>query len=304
MMNRWVEASRPRTLPLALASILLGNILAFSNGSFSFEIATLAIITTILLQVLSNFANDFGDTKNGVDTKDRKVALRTVQTGKISPTEMKNAIIFLAILSFVAGIFLLFQSLKDESLQVWFSFLGLGILCIIAAITYTIGKRPYGYMGLGDISVFLFFGWVGTLGSYYLQSKQIDFSVLLPASACGFLSVAVLNLNNLRDIDNDIKNGKNSIPVRIGKKNGFLYQQALYISAILGFGLYPIISGIEFSNVQNFALLVGYYPLIKISRELKPNMGPKEIDPYLKKTSLSTLWLIIVFGIVKIFLSH
>ncbi|MFM6948023.1 MAG: 1,4-dihydroxy-2-naphthoate polyprenyltransferase [Aquirufa sp.] len=303
-MNRWVEASRPRTLPLALASILLGNILAYSSGSFSFLIALLAIITTVFLQILSNYANDFGDTKNGIDTKDRKVALRTVQTGKISSKEMKNAIIALSVISFISGIVLLYFSLKDSSPEVWLFFLGLGLLCILAAITYTIGKRPYGYMGLGDISVFIFFGWVGTLGTYFLQTKNIDWNVLLPASACGFLSVAVLNLNNLRDIENDIKNGKNSIPVRIGKKNGFFYQQALYIAAILGFGLYPIITGQEFSNVQNFALLVGYYPLIKISRSLKPTMNPKEIDPFLKKTSLSTLWLILIFGVVKIFLSH
>lgn len=303
-MNRWVEASRPRTLPLALASILLGNILAYSSGSFSFLIAVLAIVTTVFLQILSNYANDFGDTQNGIDTKDRKVALRTVQTGKISTQEMKKAIIFLAIISFLAGIILLFQSLKNASLETWFFFLGLGLLSILAAITYTIGKRPYGYMGLGDISVFIFFGWVGTLGTYFLQTKQIDWTILLPASACGFLSMAVLNLNNLRDIENDIKNGKNSIPVRIGKKNGFLYQQALYIAAILGFGLYPIISGEEFSNVQNFALLVGYYPIIKISRSLKSTMSPQEIDPFLKKTALSTLWLIFIFGIVKIFLSH
>ena len=303
-MNRWVEASRPRTLPLALASILLGNILAYSSGSFSFLIAILAIVTTVFLQILSNYANDFGDTQNGIDTKDRKVALRTVQTGKISTQEMKKAIIFLAIISFLAGIILLFQSLKNASLETWFFFLGLGLLSILAAITYTIGKRPYGYMGLGDISVFIFFGWVGTMGTYFLQMKQIDWTILLPASACGFLSMAVLNLNNLRDIENDIKNGKNSIPVRIGKKNGFLYQQALYIAAILGFGLYPIISGEEFSNVQNFALLVGYYPIIKISRSLKSTMSPQEIDPFLKKTALSTLWLIFIFGIVKIFLSH
>jgi 1,4-dihydroxy-2-naphthoate octaprenyltransferase len=226
-MNRWIEASRPRTLPLALASILLGNILAYSGGSFSFEIALLAILTTILLQVLSNFANDYGDTLNGVDTPDRKIALRSVQTGKITANEMRNGIIFLAILAFISGIALLYESLKNAELLTWLYFLGLGIASIIAAITYTIGKRPYGYLGLGDLSVFLFFGWVGTFGIYYLQTKQINFTVILPASACGFLSVAVLNLNNLRDIENDVKSGKNSIPVRIGKKNGFLYQQAL-----------------------------------------------------------------------------
>jgi 1,4-dihydroxy-2-naphthoate octaprenyltransferase len=170
-MNRWIEASRPRTLPLALASILLGNILAYSGGSFSFEIALLAILTTILLQVLSNFANDYGDTLNGVDPPDRKIALRSVQTGKITANEMINGIIFLAILAFISGIALLYESLKNAELLTWLYFLGLGIASIIAAITYTIGKRPYGYLGLGDLSVFLFFGWVGTFGIYYLQTN-------------------------------------------------------------------------------------------------------------------------------------
>ena len=162
-MNRWVEAARPRTLPLAIASILLGNFLAFASGSFQWLIAILAIITTVGLQVLSNFANDYGDSANGVDTAARKVAKRAVQTGQISQSEMKKAMIFTSIISFFSGILLLFFSLHNALIEVWLAFLALGISCIIASIAYTVGKRPYGYMGLGDLAVFIFFGFVGTM---------------------------------------------------------------------------------------------------------------------------------------------
>jgi len=167
-MNRWVDAARPRTLPLAVGSILLGNFLAYASGKFDFLIALLATLTTLFLQILSNFANDLGDFSNGVDNQDRKVALRAVQTGKISQQEMKAAVIYTAALSFLCGITLLYFSLKNAPIEVWGTFLGLGIACIAAAIAYTVGKRPYGYMGLGDISVFLFFGLIGTVGTFYL----------------------------------------------------------------------------------------------------------------------------------------
>ena len=156
-MNRWIEAARPRTLPLAISSILLGNFLAYAAGKFSFLTASLAILTTLFLQILSNFANDLGDSKNGVDNKNRKVALRTVQTGKISASEMKNAVIIAASLSFISGISLLYFALQYAKPQTIITFVVLGLLAILAAIAYTVGKRPYGYMGLGDMSVFLFF---------------------------------------------------------------------------------------------------------------------------------------------------
>jgi 1,4-dihydroxy-2-naphthoate octaprenyltransferase len=220
-MNRWVEAARPRTLPLAVASIMLGNLLAFANGKFDWIIAALAILTTLGLQVLSNFANDYGDSANGIDNQDRKIALRAVQTGKINRIEMKQVVILTACLSFLMGIGLLAYSLQDASWEIWLNFLGLGVACIIAAIAYTVGKKPYGYLGLGDLSVFMFFGLVGTMGTYFLQTKSIPFHIAYPAAGCGLLSVAVLNLNNLRDLENDRKSGKNSIPVRIGKAKGF-----------------------------------------------------------------------------------
>lgn len=300
-MNRWVEAARPRTLPLAVASIMLGNLLAYANGKFDWMIAALAILTTVGLQVLSNFANDYGDSANGIDNQDRKVALRAVQTGKINRQEMKQVVILTACISFLMGIGLLAYSLQDASWEIWLNFLGLGVACIIAAIAYTVGKKPYGYMGLGDLSVFIFFGLVGTMGTYFLQTKSIPFHIAYPAAGCGLLSVAVLNLNNLRDLENDQKSGKNSIPVRIGKAKGFIYQKALLILGILPFVFYHlIVYRLGSTPTANLLVLLGYYPIIIMLRELKPTMTPAEIDPYLKKTALRTLLLILLFGISEI----
>ena len=302
-MNRWIEAARPRTLPLAIASILLGNFLAYAAGKFSFLTAALAILTTLLLQILSNFANDFGDSKNGVDNKNRKVALRAVQTGKISPSEMKNAVIIAASLSFISGISLLYFALQYANPQTITAFVGLGLLAILAAIAYTVGKKPYGYMGLGDLSVFLFFGWVGTFGTYYLQTEILNYYILIPASGCGFLSVAVLNLNNLRDLENDRKTGKNSIPVRIGKTYGFYYQKTIMLLGVCTFIIYLMYQGKPIQLSQNIIIMAGWYPLVQIIKQLNSKMTPAQIDPYLKKTALSTLFLIVIFGVSQIFLS-
>jgi len=302
-MNRWIEAARPRTLPLAIASILLGNFLAYAAGKFSFLTAGLAILTTLLLQILSNFANDLGDSKNGVDNKNRKVALRAVQTGKVSPSEMKYAVIITASLSFISGISLLYFALQNAKPQTVFVFVGLGLLAILAAIAYTVGKKPYGYMGLGDLSVFLFFGWVGTFGAYYLQTEILNYYILIPASGCGFLSVAVLNLNNLRDIENDRKTGKRSIPVRIGKTFGFYYQKTIMLLGICTFIIYLMYQGKPIQLSQNIIIMAGWYPLVQIIKQLNSKMTPAQIDPYLKKTALGTLFMIVIFGISQIFLS-
>ncbi len=302
-MNRWIEAARPRTLPLAIASILLGNFLAYAAGKFSFLTASLAIITTLFLQILSNFANDLGDSKNGVDNKNRKVALRAVQTGKISPSEMKNAVIIAASLSFISGISLLYFALQYAKPQTIIAFIVLGLLAILAAIAYTVGKKPYGYIGLGDLSVFLFFGWVGTFGTYYLQTEILNYYILIPASGCGFLSVAVLNLNNLRDVENDRKTGKNSIPVRIGKIYGFYYQKTIMLLGVCTFIIYLMYQGKPIQLSQNIIIMAGWYPLVQIIKQLNSKMTPAQIDPYLKKTALSTLFLIVIFGVSQIFLS-
>jgi 1,4-dihydroxy-2-naphthoate octaprenyltransferase len=257
----------------------------------------------LLLQILSNFANDLGDSKNGVDNKNRKIALRAVQTGKISSAEMKNAVIIAASLSLSSGLSLLYFALQGAKVSTIITFVLIGLLAILAAIAYTVGKKPYGYIGLGDLSVFLFFGWVGTFGTYYLQTEILNYYVLIPASGCGFLSVAVLNLNNLRDLENDRKTGKRSIPVRIGKIYGFYYQKIIMLLGICTFIIYLMYQGKPIQLSQNIIIMAGWYPIVQIIKQLNAKMTPAQIDPYLKKTALSTLFMIVIFGVSQIFLS-
>lgn len=214
MTTAWIESLRPRTLPLALASIVTGVALASWQGYFQWDVALLALITAGLLQILSNLANDYGDAVKGSDTETRIGPNRGMQKGLITLAQMKKALIVTIILTILSGITLIALACKKPSDVI--GFVALGIIAIIAAITYTVGRKPYGYIGLGDISVLIFFGWLSVAGTYYLLATHFDSVVILPATACGLLATAVLNINNLRDIDNDKANGKNTLAVRLG----------------------------------------------------------------------------------------
>lgn len=293
-MNHWIAAARPRTLPLALASIIMGGFLAAANHKFSWPVGILSVVTTILLQVLSNFANDYGDTVNGKDTDIRQGPSRAVQRGDITPARMKSAIVLFSALSLIAGLSLLFVALRDAPVQTFWGFLGLGVLCIVAAITYTAGKKPYGYAGLGDLSVFIFFGWVGVLGSSYLHTLEWSWANLLPATTCGLFSVAVLNINNIRDIESDRATGKNSIPVRIGREKAVVYHWL-----ILGAGMLLVLAyGLWFRDGSNwkFLFLLSFPFVIKNGLAVSRVHSPKELDPYLKQMALSTLLFVLLFG--------
>ncbi len=323
-MKHWISAARPRTLPLALSSILMGSFLAAGSHAFSWTIFGLAVLTTTFLQILSNFANDYGDTVSGVDTAERTVATRAVQTGAITRQQMKRAIILMSILSFISGSWLIYEGLKDTSLNTILTFFGIGILAIIAAITYTVGKRPYGYMGLGDISVLIFFGWVGVLGTYYLHTHEVNVLMFLPATSCGLFAVGVLNINNIRDIDSDIKTGKNSIPVRLGKDKAVVYHWFLLIGGFVCAVVYSLIISLnEDSNLHfsykntdidfitgnqsislvwlNWLFIVTLPLLIKIGKGVSKGQTPSQIDPFLKVMALTTLLFVITFGIGQIF---
>lgn len=210
----WIESLRPRTLPLALASIITGVALASWQGYFQWDIALLALLTAGLLQILSNLANDYGDAIKGSDTEARIGPNRGMQKGLITLAEMKKALGVTIALTLISGITLIAIACKKPSDVI--GFVVLGLIAIVSAITYTVGRKPYGYMGLGDISVLIFFGWLSVAGTYYLLATQFDSVVILPATACGLLATAVLNINNLRDIDNDKANGKNTLAVRLG----------------------------------------------------------------------------------------
>jgi 1,4-dihydroxy-2-naphthoate octaprenyltransferase len=293
-MNPWIEAARPRTLPLALSCILMGCFLAAGSGIFSWPVAILSVLTTIILQVLSNFANDYGDAVNGKDTELREGPKRAVHSGQISPASMLRAIIVFSILALVSGILLLTVALRDAPASAFWVFLGIGTACIIAAITYTAGKRPYGYVGLGDLSVLIFFGWVGVLGSSYLHTHIWDWGLLLPASSCGLFAVGVLNINNIRDIESDRATGKNSIPVRLGRDKAVRYHWAILITGMACVLLYTIL---HFSNYTSLLFLLSFPLFVKNGLAVTRLTKASELDPYLKQMALSTLLFVILFGI-------
>lgn len=288
-MSPWLSAARPRTLPLALSSIFLGSFLSWKAGKADWLIFGLCCLTTILLQVLSNFANDYGDTQNGADSADRKGPDRAVQAGLITPGQMFNAILLFGALALISGISLLYFSFRNASSQEFFGFLGLGLLCIVAAYTYTAGKKPYGYAGLGDVSVLIFFGLVGVLGSNYLFTKTFNPVNILPALSCGLFATGVLNVNNIRDIESDTKAGKKTVPSRIGKKKAIAYHWLLLIGGMFSAVAYNVVSGDHaYWYVLTFPLFV--FNGVKVT-------GLENPDPMLKQLALSTLLFAVLFGL-------
>jgi 1,4-dihydroxy-2-naphthoate polyprenyltransferase len=293
-MKSWIEAARPRTLPLALASILMGSFLAAGHGLLSWPVAVLSALTTVFLQVLSNFANDYGDAVNGKDTELRQGPRRAVHAGAISVGSMRNAIIMFSVLSLLSGLSLLYIALRNAPASTFWVFLAVGLACIAAAITYTAGKRPYGYVGLGDLSVLIFFGWVGVLGSYYLHTLVWNWDLLLPATSCGLFAVAVLNINNIRDIESDRATGKNSIPVRLGRSRAVRYHWAILL---LGMGCILLYTLLHFTHSTQLLFLLSFPLFIRNGLAVSRLQKAAELDPYLKQMALSTLLFVVLFGI-------
>ena len=295
MVKAWLSAFRLRTLPLALASIGMGTFLAASFESMQPKLFLLSALTTIFLQILSNLANDYGDSIHGADSISRKGPQRAVQSGQISSKAMYVAIILFVFLSFTSGVWLLIEA--TNSWQTFGLFLILGILAIVASITYTAGSNPYGYIGLGDISVLIFFGWVAVLGTFYLHTQFIDWWIILPASSCGFFATAVLNLNNIRDIESDKLAGKNSLPVRMGKSSAIKYHWFLLIAGIVSAVAYV---GFNFQNASQFLFLIVLPLLFVNGKAVYEKTEASQLDPYLKQMALTTLLFVITFGIGQI----
>jgi 1,4-dihydroxy-2-naphthoate octaprenyltransferase len=286
----WLHAVRLRTLPLALASIFAGSFLAQWQGRFRWEVLILASFTTIFLQILSNLANDYGDSIHGADSSERKGPIRAVQSGVITLREMKRAMVLFGALSLGTGVLLIYIALPDW--KYFLGFLALGLAAIWAAIRYTSGKKPYGYAGLGDIFVFLFFGIVGVSGTYFLHALEAKPFILLIAMSLGCFSTAVLNINNIRDIDSDRLAGKLSIPVRIGRQNAIRYHWTLIALGNLSLGFFALLN-------QSYLPLLAFLVLpwmISISQGIQSGSSAAEIDPYLKKMALSTLIWTLLFG--------
>ncbi len=296
-MKIWLKAFRLRTLPLAVASIFLGSCLAYQKGLFDAKIAFLTFLTAVLLQILSNLANDYGDSINGADHAEREGPVRAVQGGEISRKTMLNAVSSFVLMSLTSGLLLLWVSFSKEP-RYFFIFLLLGIAAILAAIFYTMGKKPYGYAGLGDVSVLIFFGWVGTLGSFFLHAKTFFPEMFLPATGIGLMAVAVLNVNNIRDIESDKKAGKLSVPVRLGRKNALLYHAVLLIFGQLSGILYLFL--VE-KDTLAWLFLLNIPVSFVVFMGIKNAKSARETDKFLKKTALNALLYAVLMGIILIF---
>lgn len=288
----WVKAFRLRTLPLALSCVGMGAFIAAGQGAFRMDIFLLSLITTVFLQILSNLANDYGDSVHGADHAKRSGPERMVQSGMISMQQMRFMVIVFAVLSFISGIILLWVAFGHDLFH-WLVFLTMGLLSIAAAITYTAGSRPYGYAGLGDLAVLIFFGLVGVSGSAYLFTKSLLADILLPSLSCGLLAVGVLNINNIRDRESDAAAGKKSIPVRWGRKVGMYYHLLLVSGALLLAVIYVVIN---YRSPAQWLFLVAF-PLFVLNIRAVFTTPEHELDPWLRQLALSTLLFVLLFGL-------
>ena len=306
-MKHWIQAARLRTLPLSVSGIFVGSFYAFANQNKTISevlfwiIFSLSLSTTLGFQVLSNFANDYGDGVKGTDNEHRIGPMRAIQSGKISVESMKKAIIITSILTLISASLLIYFAFKKTNFGYSLFFLLLGIVAIIAAVKYTVGNSAYGYKGFGDVFVFIFFGLVSTLGVSFLYSKHIDLQLILPACAIGLLSVGVLNLNNMRDEVSDRNSNKNTIVVKMGGRKAKIYHYLLIITAMLLMLVFAIIYNGTGFKVSQYVFLVAYFPLISHIRTVYYCPEPRALDPQLKKLAISTFLLSIILSIVMLF---
>ncbi|HEY5688807.1 MAG TPA: 1,4-dihydroxy-2-naphthoate octaprenyltransferase [Yeosuana sp.] len=290
----WISAMRLRTLPLSVSGIILASCLAEYNGFFNWKICVLAILTTLSFQILSNLANDYGDGIKGTDNNERIGPERAIQSGKISPENMFNGIKICVLISIILATMLVFTSFRSRNFFLAILFFVLGTVSIIAAMKYTIGANAYGYRGFGDIFVFIFFGLVSVIGCYVLFSKQLDHVVILPAITIGLLSTAVLNLNNMRDIESDKKSKKITLAIKLGEKKMKVYHYTLIILAVISSLLFGIF---YYTSIYNLIYMIMYVPLILHIIKVKRNKDLKLLDSELKKVALSTFFLAILMGV-------
>lgn len=293
-LKSWVSAMRLRTLPLSVSGIIIGACLAHYNGFFKWNVFLLALCTTISLQVLSNLANDYGDGLKGTDNDDRIGPERAIQSGKISPNQMYKAIRLNIIIVIFFAFILILKSFGLNNLLYSLIFFIIGGLSIAAAIKYTIGDSAYGYRALGDVFVFIFFGLVSVIGSYFLFAKQIDHVVFIPACSVGLFSMAVLNLNNMRDIKSDKKSNKITLAVKLGEKGSKIYHTFLIVTAIVISILFALF---YYTSPFNFIFFFMFIPLILHIKKVLNNKDPKLLDSQLRVLALTTFGFSILLGI-------
>lgn len=299
-MKKWIKAARLRTLPLSLSGIILGLATAYVQTDYRINFAwivALCLFTTLVFQVLSNYANDYGDAEKGTDNENRIGPMRSIQSGEITANQMKNAIIACSVIGLCSSVLLIYFSFGSESLGISLLYFALAIGAIAAAIKYTMGSSAYGYRGLGDVFVFIFFGLVSTIGSYYLVVHQIDESILLAANGIGLLSVSVLNMNNMRDYDNDKSMNKKTLVVQMGIERAKIYHCSLLFIAIASFVFFALSMQLPW---YAYLFVVLFLPLLQNAYLVIMNRKLKELDKELKRLSLTTFFISIALSIILV----
>ena len=295
IFTTWNRAARLRTIPLSISGILVGSAAALLKNEFNIRVFTLAILTTVCYQLLSHFGTDYGDGIKGTDNDERLGPKRILQSELISRAQLRQAIFVISAVAVLLTILLVYSAFGLSNTAL--TFLGLGFLAIVAAIRYTVGSSAYGYMGFGDLFVFLFFGCVSVLGSHYLYTYELDLSLIFPATSIGLFSVGVLNINNMRDRVNDKQYGKTTIAVRLGAEKAALYQLALVgITVIL-----TVVYGLIY-HATSFVVM-SLIIIIPISLHLKvvfQKQNEKNFDLELKKIALLTFFYSISFSLLLI----
>lgn len=293
----YVQAARLRTLPLSISGIVTGSFLAYADGFSNWKIVVLALITTVGFQILSNFANDYGDGVKGTDNDERVGPKRSLQSGDITQKQLKKTIIITAIVTLLFALTLIFEAFATEKPLYTLVFFLLGMASIVAAIKYTIGNKAYGYSGFGDLFVFVFFGLLSVVGSYFLFTKQLNWTIFMPAVSIGLLSVGVLHLNNMRDSESDKKSNKLTTAVKLGE----LKSKKYYFYIISFSFLFAVIFVTnQYHVVWQFLFVLAYIPIVKQLIRILKNRNPKALDPELKILALSTFLFAFLFGFGQI----
>ena len=296
MIQSWLKAFRLRTLPLSLSGIVLGSFLAKKEGFWDGYIFVFALLTTLFFQILSNLANDLGDSQKGTDNQFRVGPMRAVQSGEISMKAMKLAVAIFTFLSLVSAAILIRISAIGMTKEVIWMYVFLAVLCVIAAITYTVGKKAYGYHGFGDLFVFIFFGLVSVLGSYTLYTKTFNLEIIFPAVTIGLLSTAVLNLNNMRDQVNDKTSNKITLVVKLGKSKAKIYHFFLVLLAIISAVFF-----LQDLNIFRYLFLIPFCILTLHLQKVNNTQEEKDFDPELKKVALTTFLISIMYAVISAF---
>ena len=308
-LKSWISAARLETIPLSISGIIIGSFYSFFLQKFDILIFILALLTAISYQILSNFANDYGDGILGTD--DNRIGpKRSIASGEISTSELKKAISINIFISVSLSYFLIKYSF-GTNYYLLLIFLILSILSVVAAIKYTMGKSPYGYKGLGDIFVFVFFGLISVMGSSFLYTLKLDFNLLPIAVSLGFLCVGVLNLNNIRDIENDAKMKKKTIPTRIGFKLSKYYHYFLITLPIIltifwanQFSIFDYATRESDMTKENFEISYNHFliilaliPLLFHLAKVHLAKVPMQFKPLLKQLALSIFLYSILIAI-------